>query len=499
MPRPSHRPPHSSLANPAAPGARGWTIRRPLGATLIALALTAALVGSALADAAPPQYGPGAAVGPGGFATNVQMAREDVLVTVTDAITPTRPDGHLASDAISGHVTATFLMRNLGTTAEAFDVWFPLRREYEEAIGEGFTARVNGVPAPVRTQVVPGDPSSSVETEEWATWPARFPPGEDVVLEVAYDMRPTGYMPYGTFGYSLDTGAGWRGPIGAGTVTFRLPYDVNSDNAALNADSMWDTGIRPAGFTVSGRDVIWRFHDLEPTEADNIRLTVLTPRLWRALEPARAAAKAKPDSAAAQADLGRALSAALYYNKDMGVVEVADSVALAREAEAAFQRAVRLAPDDVGILLDYLDYLYHAYAFYVYGDAPAAFREGVERAIALAPESERLADYRFLRDEFATAAPTLTASVALQSTRDAQTKNAWATVQALDTRVHGTTPARTTVVPTARATAPPAATPRPEGGATGHGTGRGLGILAALAVLVAAAAGIVLWRRRGRD
>ena len=100
----------------------------------------------------------------------------------------------------------------------------------------------------------------------WATWPVTFPPGETVVLAVSYDLRATGYMPYGEFVYILESGAGWWGTIGEGTITVRLPYDVNEFNVPPDS-------ISPAmdDFEITGTDAIWHFTDLEPTRGDNIR------------------------------------------------------------------------------------------------------------------------------------------------------------------------------------------------------------------------------------
>ena len=365
--------------------------------------LMAVYVPSAAADAAPSPYSPGSAPFPRGRdrETNVAMISEDVLVRIDDADAPTRPGGETASDAIVGYVDAEFVMRNQGSEAESIAVWFPLQRdEYHFAISDSFTASVDGVPASVTVEEIGGNSFSADEV--WASWPATFPPGQDVVLRVTYELRPTGYTPYGTFGYVLDTGAGWRGPIGNGTVTFRLPYDVNSTNTSLAPPSTWDydTGILPPGFQVSGTDIVWTFNDLEPTEDDNIRLTVLTPRVWRELVRAREAAAAEPDSASAKAALGRALDAALLVaGGGMGVVWIADSRDLEQEAAVAFGQAVELAPNDVEVLLDYLDFFLYTPGFMAYGDAPESYREILERAIVLAPDDERVQFYREWRDD----------------------------------------------------------------------------------------------------
>jgi cell division septation protein DedD len=243
-----------------------------------------------------------------------------------------------------GKVEATFVMRNQGDEQEAFDVWFPLS-DVEATLGDlvrDFHAWIDGVPAEVSEIEVTVD---DVQIP-WATWPVTFPPGQDVVLRVTYAISAVGERPYHTFHYVLETGAGWWGTIGQGTITYRLPYEVNETNAVLG-------GARPDWFTVSGSDVVWQFTDLEPTADDNVRLTVLSIPVYQELVAAREAAD--PDDVASVIRLARAAEAGLYYR--YGLIPIGNSEALVEEVDAAYLRALELSPEDIDLYVEYLDWL----------------------------------------------------------------------------------------------------------------------------------------------
>jgi hypothetical protein len=72
----------------------------------------------ALADVAPPYNPPGSNLEPGSEGTQVRMASESVLIAVNSDTTP----GSLGS----ARVTASFTMRNLGTSDESMAVRFPI-------------------------------------------------------------------------------------------------------------------------------------------------------------------------------------------------------------------------------------------------------------------------------------------------------------------------------------------------------------------------------------
>lgn len=361
----------------------------------IALALLAAFLSLAQAlpahaDAAPPWRPPGASIDPGdGSVTQVQMMYEEVLLSV-DAQEPT--SGRKWGDGGRGTVEAHFVMRNQGESAESFDVWFPLGAssvcDAQEI--ENLNVWVDGVPVPVSNELK-NDPINN-QPVSWATWPATFPPGQAVVLRVTFDMISTEWDPFFTYHYILETGAGWWGPIGEGTITFRLPYEVNSSNTVLELDQL-NACVNPDYFTISGTDVIWSFSELEPTPTDNVCLTMLHPALWYEIIASQDKAVASPDSPEAHLRLARALVAALPSMNGIfeTVMYVGDSVDKAELALAAYERAMELDPTNIDIYVEYLELL----AMVVEPDYETWLHQGqlysaLEQALQLAPDDQRL-------------------------------------------------------------------------------------------------------------
>lgn len=386
-----------------------------------ALALLAAIAPHvALADAAPRPSMPGASLSAGEAQTQVRMLSEDVLLTTRDLEVAEGERARLTSDLLRGVVEASFVLRNEGGKAESFDVWFPLQRGRTAiARAEGFEVEVDGRPAPITLRgrawpydtpddATPDTPWREIEgpipdldlDEAWATWPMDFPPGVERIATVRYELEPEGYPPYGTFRYVVDTGAGWRGTIGEGTLRVRLPYDVNETNMVLNEDSVWDTAPEPPGaFTVEGRDVVWRFQDLEPDEDDNLQLTVLAPTIYEELVRAREAAAAAPDSAKAQLRLGEALLASVFV-KSGSVVPFGSSQTLHEEAGTVLAQADALDPNDPDILLAQIEHLYVTAPRSIVGMIPGAAIPYIRRAFELAPEDEDVARWQgWLEDQ----------------------------------------------------------------------------------------------------
>ncbi len=357
-------------------------------AILVLLLLLSATTQLAQANAAPPWYAQGSAIDPNDVPTHVQMVHEEVLLTIEGK--ENNPDAWLAAELMAGHVEATFVMRNQGTEEESFDVWFPLGaldRYGKINTVENFTAWVNDTLAETKQELMEGWWGGNL----WATWPVTFPPGQDVVLRVAYDVLPVGYVPYGTFHYILETGAGWWGPIGEGVVTFRLPYEVTEYNAVIAPRPGDFIGPpNPPNFTVSGTDVIWHFTDLEPTREDNIHLAVLAPPRWEAIVAARQEAEANPDSVEALLGLIHALRAGLRRTP-FGVARVGRTIEWTEEVSALYKRVLELEPDRLEILIEYLDWMAQTPEFWE-GTLPEDFRPVAERILELSPGDPRVVE-----------------------------------------------------------------------------------------------------------
>jgi hypothetical protein len=390
-----------------------------------------------------------------------------------------------------GHVEATFLMRNQGKAEEAFDVWFPLGVPdgYSNIVEvEGFQAWVDGAPAPIEIEERVGRWESTVP---WATWPATFPPGHDVLLRVTYAVRPEGYSPYGTFPYLLETGAGWWGPIGEGTITFRLPYAVNESNVVFPPEVYGDEQMlwvapQPSDFTVSGNDVVWHFTDLEPTAEDNVKLTVLAPSAWEAIVAAREAAAETPDVAEVQWRLARALNGALSFK--YGLQRIGNSAALAEQTEAAYRRALELAKDTpsderIEIYVAYLEWLQRLTP--PVGPFPEPLRPTLVEALALAPHDARLLDIQAWVEGMEPHIITPTSEGEPTATQAPAP-----TATAIPTATRSTT---ATASPAPTATAPPPPTPTSEPQAQAGG-----GLCPGALALTLLPGGIWIWKERKR-
>lgn len=353
----------------------------------VLIVVTLAAMGSvrtALADGAPPDPPPGSSVITGEPSTYVQMVSESVLMTITDYDGPSllgdwcENCSPLPTDLMIGHVRASFNMMNRGTDSETFNVYFPLANSHDPTVKaiDNFTAYVDGQFA--KTETVEIEKGDWGYKAPWAIWEVTFEPGQEVKLDVEYDVHPAGYALAGTFTYILETGAGWYGPIGEGTITFRLPYDINELNTLFYSGY----SPRPDYYTFSGPDVTWRFSDLEPTEEDNVHLTVLLPPLWRTIDEAQTRAEANPDSVDAQLELADALMSGVNCSKGCGYVS------LVQAAEQAYQRALELDPGNVDIYSEYLRLLLDIPS--PGQPVPEQFMPLLEHALELDPDNERL-------------------------------------------------------------------------------------------------------------
>jgi len=287
------------------------------------------------ADASPPLYPPGSAVLPPGE-TMVQMVAETVEITI---VTPGDSGAEEASPA-RAHFEANFTMRNQGAATERMDVRFPLTdADSWETIWD-FAAFVAGERVRVRKSVEPfalGDPRIA----RWAVFPVAFEPGVEVLITVTYSTGVSGWGwsgPYdvgdtvedaffgamnpdtATVYYTLETGAGWYGPIGQGTIALRLPYEASPANVFdLEADlaegryaNGWGggSGKQLSGPSFAGSEARWEFSQLEPTTEDNLSLQFLWPDEWQRILTLQAAAERRPDDPAIALELAGAYLAA---------------------------------------------------------------------------------------------------------------------------------------------------------------------------------------------
>jgi len=234
-----------------------------------------AIPSAARADIAPPAQPPGSNPVPGYEQTQVRMVSETVILEVQGDT----PRGSLGQAKVS----ATFIMRNLGTAAEQMAVRFPVGA----SDGWGNTPQIKEMSIsvdgkPVPTRAISGeDPSGMSEAVPWIEFDAKFPPGVDVHIQASYLLEAAGDQPFVWFNYIFSTGAGWKDTIGSAVLFVRFPYEVSQLNVLPNID-----GVEPEmveGHKISANELKWVFNDFEPEARDNFTITMAAPSIWQEL------------------------------------------------------------------------------------------------------------------------------------------------------------------------------------------------------------------------
>lgn len=330
--------------------------------------LPLAIVNPVQADIAPPEMPPGSSIQPGSEVTQVQMVAETVLVEVFAIQTG---EAYLAGDVAQAKVSANFVMRNQGDTDEQLMVRFPLvnpngtgdgRFEYPEI--EDLTVQVDRKPVSpyIVTTSNPHDPEDP--PVKWAAFDVFFPIGTDVLLDVYYTLEPTGYLPYATFTYIMETGAGWKGPIGSADIIMRLPYEANIFNVMGSKNYYFST----AGGIFEGNDVRWHFEDFEPLSEETypppytISMSIITPHQWQAVLDAKELVENYPQNGDAWGSLGRAYKLTILENKGW-LRDDESGLETYKLSRDAYEKAISLAPNVAKWHAGYAELLWGKAAF----------------------------------------------------------------------------------------------------------------------------------------
>ena len=352
----------------------------------MALSLLAGLllISPTSADVAPPHQPPGSNLQPGEEFTQVRMASERVLIEVV-ADTP-------ADSLGQARVTADFTMHNLGSQTETMAARFPI------AFSDGFSSypeiknieiRVDGAQTAYRRVDGPELYYGDIEVP-WAEFDVTFPAGQDVLIQVSYDLEGTGEIPFIAFYYLLQTGAGWKDDIGSGEIIVRLPYEANPQNVILAEQIGWSQTT--AGATFSGKEIIWRFEDLEPDDTDNFEVSLVMPSVWEQILVERNRVAAEAEDGEAWGRLGKAYKEIWMYRR--GYRQDPGGVELYQLAIEAYEQALTLLPNDALWHAGFADLLsIHAYYAGFEQDATnealRALRE-IDLALQLAPDDPKV-------------------------------------------------------------------------------------------------------------
>jgi tetratricopeptide (TPR) repeat protein len=345
------------------------------------------LVQPVQADIAPPQRPPGSNPVPGDETTQVQMLEETVLLEVQTAPWPGEPLTDLVRDWAK--VTATFTMFNQGEVDESMQVRFPLtdpsgmgdgRGEYPEI--KDLKVWIDGVQVATTRATYPSIRGENLPPVIWAGFDVTFPVGEQVEIEVRYSQRATGYHPQSEFIYFLETGAGWKGPIGKGELIVRLPYPASAENVLVEYSN---DGIR-----FEGADARWSFQDLEPGWEDNLHVYLLEPGYWLGVLDAQRLVDANPGNGEAWGTLARAYKRVVFEPKGWVRVDEAGQT-LYRASVEAYEKAIDLAPQAALWHAGYAELLWHNnWMWPDYGDPELlTIVEQLQAALVLEPGNEQ--------------------------------------------------------------------------------------------------------------
>jgi hypothetical protein len=244
-------------------------------------------------------------------------------------------------------ITASFTMRNLGTSPENLAARFPItandgRGQYPE-ITDLFV-KVNSTQIPYRRVNYPDIRWQDTDVP-WAEFDVTFPVGKDVNIEIAYTLNGSGYAPFTAFYYILETGAGWNGTIGSADIILRLPYPANMQNVITNLQIGWSE-TTPGGI-FSGNEVRWHYDDFEPGPeglAQNMEFSLVTPAAWQAVLDGRNSVNKNSNDGEAWGRLAMATKRVFFqgkgYRTDPGGEE------LYALSVAAYEKCLALKPQD---------------------------------------------------------------------------------------------------------------------------------------------------------
>ena len=335
---------------------------------LVLVLFMAISTSTAKADVAPPP--PPFSSNPSGDNPNtqVQMVSEKVIFEI--APTSVHKDGQ-------ARVTAVFNMHNQGNQDEKMMVRFPLApidmgncywSDYPTI--NDLSVQVNGASFATTTTYVTvprtgSNPAPAVTIPCWANFPASFPAGKDVTIQIHYTAL--GYGLGGTaqggfdgdsgnrvgptisgnisFGYVLQTGAGWYGPIGKADVIFRFPYPVTDQNVEMN--------LNDPAWSVSGNELTWHKEAFKPDASSDLRIYLTNPSVWENILAETKSTQANSDDGQAWARLGTAYKEAIWVRR--GLRQDMGGLAMYSLSDDAYRKALSLLPKDTNLHLDYAE------------------------------------------------------------------------------------------------------------------------------------------------
>jgi tetratricopeptide (TPR) repeat protein len=317
----------------------------------VILALVAGLAQKSIsvrADVAPPQAPPGANPDSGDVFTQVRMMDEKVVIEVLEENDIT----HMGT----AFVWAEFHMKNLGNTTEVLMVRFP--SSYNDGFSgypeiKNIMVYVDNATVPTSRVNLDGEPDNWDDPVQWVEFQVVFPPGEIVEIEVDYTLHGTGEYPFVSYGYLLETGAGWNGTIGSAEIIIRLPFPAIPGTVFIDSSPGWG-GTTP-GAHFNDNEVSWYFEDFEPTYNNNISIALVWPSAWHRVMQEENQVWNFPDDGEAWGRLAKLYKEMSRLRR--GTREDAGGSWLFNQSVEAYEQALTLLPDDALWHAGYADLL----------------------------------------------------------------------------------------------------------------------------------------------
>ena len=345
----------------------------PIATALAAAGLLLGVVQTVRADMAPFPAQEGNSIGPAA-PTTVQMISETVLIQVVEM---SRTFGDTSYPFPGAKVTADFLLRNSGGADEVLQVGFPMQVP-KQAASAGDYVKITNLAASAGGSAFETE-AATVGGEIWSAWQMRFPPG-DTTVRITYDLPVTSDRCNAELGYIIHTGAAWAGPIGQADLIVRYPYAAEAGFLSPRGYYLNDP---TAGYKVEGTDLHWHYDNLEPTAANDLAVTFVSPECWLKVAAARSAVN-QTASAENYLQLANAYGDIVSYSHSFY------SPLIAQVADAQFQKALGLDPKNPDINTAYAEFLvYHVGYLLPASRQPDEIQQCVQ-ALQLAPQDDSL-------------------------------------------------------------------------------------------------------------
>ena len=338
--------------------------------------------------------------------TEVQMVYERVEMELR----PSHSQQAMSEWGYRIFVSAYFLMHNQGTKDESMEAIFPLSDLSCGIYGSGvsyttyqimddsFSISVDGSLVAVKKRVTahPRKIPDICEMAEWAAFDVPCPAGKDVLVRIGYEMEATGDDDFQNVEYILETGAGWKGPIGRGYVIMKFPYEVGQQNVL-------ESGTTP-GYQTLYNEIFWSFEGLEPTAENNIRISFVGPLSWQTVRSLQQSLAENPKNPSAWIKLAEMYQAiAFWHGTELR------SEYYAGRIESVYQQGVAENPNSADLYARYAAYKLFTWSPHYFEPITADQARQVisllNKALALEPDNQ---DALFILSALQSVAPFVT-------------------------------------------------------------------------------------------